>query len=245
MDGSTGHGEGSDLSALLLLADGRFPSGAHAHSGTFEAIATLEGVDDVASMEEFLTGRLHTVGLVAASFAAAACVTVHGLAPDATRAGTTTATPLEELDVEFDARTPSPALREASRRLGRQVLRAGRAIWPASGLDACVAPRARLHQPVALGTVAGAAGLGPDSVALAAAHDAVIGPATAAVRLLGLDPFSVHATLARLSPTISIVAAQGARHAHTPRSELPASSAPLLDIAAEFHSTWEVRLFAS
>jgi urease accessory protein len=102
-----------------------------------------------------------------------------------------------------------------------------------------------LHQPVALGAVAGAAGLEPIGAAAAAMHDAVAGPATAAVRLLGLDPFSVHAVLARLGPDLDALIAEGASYAHAPPADLPAWGTPLLDVLAERHATWEVRLFAS
>ena len=53
------------------------------------------------------------------------------------------------------------------------------------------------HQPVALGVLAAAAGLGPAEAAVAAAHGTVSGSAGAAVRLLGLDPYAVHGLLAR------------------------------------------------
>ncbi|WP_281156223.1 urease accessory UreF family protein [Streptomyces sp. HYC2] len=228
--------------ALLLLADGRFPSGGHAHSGGLEAAAALDGVDDLPALEEFLRGRLATTGVVTAAFTAAACAVFGGTG----RRATEVVEALETLDREFAARTPSPALRTASRRLGRQLLRAGRAIWPHPRLDELsAAPRHGLHQPVALGAVAAAAGLGPDAAALAAAHDAVLTPATAAVRLLGLDPFAVHATVARLGPRIAAVAAEAARHAHTAPDALPSRAGPLLDIRAEHHAAWEVRLFAS
>lgn len=246
MSRSANEMRGPRLAALLLLADGRFPSGGHAHSGGFEAIAALEGVTDVASMEEFLTGRLHTVGVVAATFAAAACAACQPHSTPSDRpSGARARVQLDELDGELDARTPSPALRRASRRLGRQLVRAGRTIWPEPNLDALASEGPGPHHPVAVGAVAAAAGLDPDAAALAAAHDAAVGPASAAVRLLGLDPFAVHAVLARLSGDIEAVAAQGARHADTLPAELPAFTSPLLDIAAEHHSAWEVRLFAS
>ncbi|MFJ5894474.1 urease accessory protein UreF [Streptomyces sp. NPDC093064] len=233
------------LPALLLLADGRFPSGGHAHSGGLEAAAALDGVDDLAALEEFLRGRLATTGVVTAAFTAAACASFGGTGRRATEVVEVLEV-LEVLDREFAARTPSPALRTASRRLGRQLLRAGRTIWPHPRLDELsAAPRHGLHQPVALGAVAAAAGLGPDAAALAAAHDAVLTPATAAVRLLGLDPFAVHATVARLGPRIAAVAAEAARHAHTAPEALPSRAGPLLDIRAEHHAAWEVRLFAS
>ncbi|MFF3493783.1 urease accessory protein UreF [Streptomyces sp. NPDC002795] len=222
------------LSALLLLTDGRFPAGSHAHSGGLEAAVVLEGVRDIAGLEAFLRGRLATVGTVAAAFTAAACAAGAGMEA------------LRTLDDELEARTPSPALRLASRRLGRQLLRSGRKVWPHSTLEelAAALPKGP-HQPVALGAVASVAGLEPAAAARAAAHDAVVGPATAAVRLLGLDPFLVYALLARLGGQLDEVAADAAAQTHVPPGELPAWGAPLLDVSTERHATWEVRLFAS
>lgn len=226
----------SARSALLLLADGRLPAGGHAHSGGLEAAAALEGVRDLSSLEPFLRGRAATAGMVAATFAAASCAAIeHGGVSG-----------LVELDTELDARIPSPALRDVSRRLGRNLLRAGRAIWPQPGLDDLAAAVDRSpHQPVALGAVAAAAGLAPTDAASATMHDAVASPATAAVRLLGLDPLAVHAILGRLGPELDALAAHAAEVRHRPVPELPAFSSPLLDLLAEAHATWEVRLFAS
>lgn len=225
-------------SALLLLADGRLPAGGHAHSGGVEAAAALEGVRDVPELAAFLRGRLSTAGAVAAAFAAASCT--------AARSAVGPAAALMTLDAELEARIPSPALRGVSRGLGRQLLRAARSIWPDPGLDnlAGALPHGA-HHPVALGAVAAAADLGPADAALAAAHEAVAGPAAAAVRLLGLDPFAVQAALAALGPRVDAVAAEGTRHAGASGADLPAWSAPMLDVLAERHATWEVRLFAS
>lgn len=237
-----GAGDDPALSTLLLLADGRFPSGAHAHSAGLEAAVELEGIDGVDALEQFLLGRLATGGLVASAFAAAACAVFGG----GTHAEPAALQRLTELDRELTARIPSPALRRASVRLGRQLLRAGRAIWPHPDLDVLAAlPGPGLHQPVALGAVAAAAALGPQAAALAAAHDAVLSPATAAVRLLGLDPFAVHAVLARLGPRIAATAAGAAQWAGAAPADLPSLASPLQDIAVETHATWEVRLFAS
>ncbi|MER5437793.1 urease accessory UreF family protein [Streptomyces sp. NPDC002790] len=229
------------LGALLLLTDGRFPAGAHAHSGGLEAIVALEGVQDPAALELFLKGRAATVGRIAAAFAAAGCAaaaqdTLDGPAGDR----------LSALDAEFDARTPSSALRAASRTLGRQLLRSGRRVWPHPVLEAlaAIAPRGT-HQPIALGAVAAAAQLGPRAAAWSAAHDAVLGPATAAIRLLGLDPFSVYEVLARLGPLLETVATEGTTYRDALPEDLPAHGSPLLDLSAERHATWEVRLFAS
>ena len=213
------------LATLLVLADGRLPAGGHAHSGGFEAAVSAGRVRDLAGLEGFLRGRLHTSGVVAAAFTAAAC------------AGGTTR--IAELDDGMDARTPSPALRRASRAQGRALLRAGRAMWPVP--EAGREP----HHPVALGVVAAAAGLDPLAAATAAAHGTVTGAASAAVRLLGLDPYTVHGLIAALAPECDRVAAASAATANDPVDELPADGAPLLDIGAEHHASWEVRLFAS
>lgn len=212
------------LATLLVLADGRLPSGGHAHSGGLEAAVSAGRIRDVSDVDGFLRGRLWTTGLVAAAFSAAAC-----------------ARPSRwpELDEGLDARTPSPALRKASRAQGRALLRAGRAMWtlPPIGREP--------HQPVALGVLAAAAGLGPTEAAVAAAHGTVTGPASAAVRLLGLDPYAVHALIARLAPDCDRIATGAAKRIDDPADALPAAGAPLLDIGAELHATWEVRLFAS
>jgi urease accessory protein len=219
--------------ALLLLADGRFPAGGHAHSGGAEAAVRAGRVTSPATLAAFCRGRLHTAGLVAASLAAAACA---GHDP-------------EELDAAADARTPSPALRATARRLGRQLLRAARAAWPGPELDALAALRPGPHQPVALGLAARAAGLGPHDAAQAAAYESVSSPATAAVRLLSLDPFDATRVLAGLAAELDAVAERAAEYAAAAACHgtgaLPAASAPLLDISAEQHATWPVRLFAS
>ncbi|WP_067170376.1 urease accessory protein UreF [Microtetraspora niveoalba] len=220
--------------ALLVLADGRFPAGGHAHSGGAEEAVTAGRVRDVAGLEEFCRGRLHTSGLVAAGLAAAAAAGYEPLL----------------LEEAADARTASPALRHTSRRLGRQLLRAARSAWPCAELEALAAARPRgAHQPVVLGLAARCAGLMPLDAAYAAAYESIGGPVTATVRLLRLDPFDATAVLARLAADLDHVAAAAAEaaqriHADGPAA-LPAGSAPLLDIAAEQHATRAARLFAS
>ncbi|AVZ71734.1 urease accessory protein UreF [Streptomyces lunaelactis] len=220
--------------ALLVLADGRFPAGGHAHSGGAEPAVKAGRIRDAHSLADFCRGRLHTAGLTSAALAAAATL---GLDP-------------LELDEAADARTPSPALRTTARKLGRQMMRAARATWPSQELDALAAARPRgAHQPIVLGLAARSAGLGPEDAAHCVLYEAVSGPATAAVRLLSLDPFQATAVLARLAPELDAVAAQAARAAADAAVEgldaLPAACAPLLDITAQAHAAWPVRLFAS
>ncbi|MFH8803286.1 urease accessory protein UreF [Streptomyces sp. NPDC017936] len=220
--------------ALLVLADGRFPAGGHAHSGGAEEAVKAGRITGAASLEDFCRGRLHTAGLVAGALAAAAAA---GAAP-------------AELDAAADARTPSPALRAAARKLGRQLTRAARATWPSGELDA-VARRfpKGAHQPVVLGLAARAAGLGPRDAAYCAAHESVSGPGTAVVRLLGLDPFEATAVLARLAPEVDRVVDRAVSAGVAVLADgvdaLPAASAPLLEVGAEVHAGWPVRLFAS
>jgi urease accessory protein len=240
----------TDPVALLLLADSRLPAGTHAHSGGLEAAVGAGRVHDDTTLHDFLLGRLTTAGLVAAAFAAATLVRAAGItAPDDGPGRPTSpqaSGDFAELDTELDARTPSPAQRRASRRLGRQLLRATRAGWDHPALAAALAVHPDgPHQPIAFGAAAAAAGLTPEDTAAAAALAAVTGPAGAATRLLGLDPDAVTGVLAALAPQVRRAAAQAVDRAAGAVEDLPASSAPLLDISAEHHATWEVRLFAS
>ncbi|MCD9878761.1 urease accessory protein UreF [Streptomyces guryensis] len=220
--------------ALLVLADGRFPAGGHAHSGGAEAAVKAGRITGAASLEAFCRGRLHTAGLVSASLAAAA---VLGVDPAA-------------LDAAADARTPSPALRIAGRKLGRQLMRAARATWPLGELEALAREFPKgAHQPVVLGLAARAAGLEAVDAAYCAAYESVSGPASATVRLLSLDPFDATGVLARVAPEVDRVADRAVEAARRVVDggvdALPAASAPLLEISAEVHAAWAVRLFAS
>ncbi|MEV4834940.1 urease accessory UreF family protein [Nonomuraea sp. NPDC049486] len=109
----------------------------------------------------------------------------------------------ELLDAEADARTASPAQREAARLQGRLLLRVARRLWPSPVLDELAQEVPSPHHPIALGAAAHAAGATPGDAALAAAYHAITGPATAAVRLLGLDPVAVHGILADLTPDLT------------------------------------------
>jgi urease accessory protein len=218
----------ASLAGLLLLADGRLPSGGHVHSGAAEAAIADGQISDVASLTTFLRLRLSTVGRVAAGLAAAACT---GVDP-------------RHLDALADARTPVPALRRASRAQGRSLLRVASTAWPSpvyAGLGA------RPHHAVALGVVANVAGCSSEEAAALAATSTITGPAWAALRLLGFDPGAVQTALASLTAAVDEVARTAM--AESDRGELPADSAPLLDLLAARHASrldrGEVTLFAS
>jgi urease accessory protein len=222
-------------SQLLLLLDSRSPAGAHGHSGGMEAAVNAGFVDTADDVARFCRGRLHTAGRVTAAFASTAqrLWRADGSAAD-----------WLELDTELSARTPSPALRTASRALGAGLRRLLRASYPGHDLSAWrLIEQPAPHHPLVLGAACALAGADDVVAARAAALGVCSGPASAAVRLLGLDPYAVHSVLAALGPEIDAIADECA--VPRPLAELPAHSALTLDLLADVHSTEEVRLFAS
>ncbi|MCV7420095.1 urease accessory protein UreF [Mycobacterium yunnanensis] len=210
----------SNLSTLLVLADSRLPTGGHVHSGSVEEAVTSGLVRDVVTLRAFLRRRIRTSGLVTASIAAA----VH--------AGTLS---LAAADLETDARTPSSAARTASRAQGRGLVRLARKVWPGGEWDA-VGPKP--HLGVAAGAVGMASGLMPEQTAASVVYTTMTGSATAAQRLLALDPGDVAALTFELAALCDLTAAEAAK-------ELADLSDPLLDVLAERHAERDRPLFAS
>lgn len=208
--------------ALLLLADGRLPAGGYAHSGGLEHAVSTGSVADLHDLESFLRGRLQSCGMLVAGLAAAAWS-----AFDATALGV--------LDVECDACTPSPAQRAASRSQGRALLRLASRVWP--GRRWSELPTAP-HHCVALGALVRVVHGSQQDAALLAALGAITGPASAAVRLMSLDPVEVQVLLAELTPLVEELAAEAVLGPRRPGSVL-------LDLLAEAHAGAELRLFAS
>lgn len=208
------------LATLLTLADSRLPAGAHVHSGGLEEAVTSGLVSNIATLAAFLQRRIRTHGLVTASIAAA----VHrgDLSPEAA-------------DQETDARTPAQPARQASRSQGRGLLRLARRVWP----DACWTDMGeRPHLAVAAGRVGAVAGITPEQGALAVVYTTMTSSATAAQRLLALDP----ADVAALTFQLADLCERSAAEAITGLAEL---SDPLLDVLAQRHSERERPLFVS
>lgn len=211
------------LAALLALSDSRLPTGGHVHSGGIEEAVTSSLVTDIPTLRAYLRRRIRTHGLVTASVAAA----VHDGALSA-EAGT-------GADREIDARTPAPAAREASRAQGRGLVRLARRIWPAIAWDV-LGPTP--HLAVAVGVVGGATGLTSQHTAMCTVYTTMTGSATAAQRLLALDPGDVAALTFELGPLCEETAVEAAK-------ALADLSDPLLDVLAQRHTDRERPLFAS
>nr|WP_245560171.1 urease accessory UreF family protein [Actinopolyspora halophila] len=226
--------------SVLALADARLPGGGHAHSGGLEEAVHRGVVADAEQLREFLRGRLHGAGSQAAAFAAAAAhAGERGAGADY----------WWRWDVEFDARTPSPAQRAASRAQGRGTARAGRAAWPCAALEGLLSITGSPHHPAVVGALIGARSLGtPKDAAAVVAYLAVSGPASAAVRLLGLDPFAANAAVAAFERDTERIARRAASTSGSRPEDLPSTGAPALDLFAQAHQRHheeEVRLFAS
>lgn len=209
-----------NLTTLLVLADSRLPTGGHVHSGSVEEAITSGLVCDVATLRAFLRRRIRTSGLVTASVAAA----VH--------AGTLN---LAEADHETDARTPAPAARAASRAQGRGLVRLARKVWPQQDWEAV---GAKPHLAVAAGAVGSASGLLPEQTASSVVYTTMTGSATAAQRLLAMDPGDVAALTFELAALCDQTAAEAAK-------ELADLSDPLLDVLAQRHVERDRPLFVS
>jgi urease accessory protein len=101
------------------------------------------------------------------------------------------------------------------------------------------------HHAIVLGAAAAVAGCDPRDAARIAAYQSVAGPASAAVRLLALDPMRATGVLARLAGEVEQIAGQAAECSDGAPGDLPCASAPALDLLAETHNRAEGRLFES
>jgi urease accessory protein len=202
---------------MLLLADSRFPAGGYAHSlGLEEAVNNGLRADEVPA---FAAARQRLVAEGDARVAVAA------------RRGE------DGVEAEWDARCPSPVLREVSHRLGSQLLRSAAVIWPE------LAPR-RTPRPVALGEVARVTDLDDEATALLSLYDDAATVTSSALKLLPLDPAVTTRWLAELTPAMAL-AARAIADDHRPLAEQPAPAAVALELAAPVHQQREERLFAS
>ena len=216
------------VTVAMLLADARLPSGGHAHSAGMEP-AILGGLP-VAEVPAFLIGRARTTSLVEAGSAVVArryALDGRALAPVA-RA--------------WAARTPSPAMRDASRVLGRGYLRLAARTWPASPtLRALSGAADTPPRALVLGAIAAAAGMNAEDLVRLTVYDEAHSAAAALLKLEPRDPadgirwvLDACASVEHLVPLLAEL---------TTPDAIPASGAPQAEGWAEAHALLNQRLF--
>jgi len=212
---------------LMLLADARLPTSGHTQS---------------AGLEPALLGGLHPSDLVAYCATRLATVTRTDAATAVvTRARTLAGLDTDDIEKAWAARTPSPAIRDSARTLGRGYRRVALRLWSGSAhlveLQGVTAPaRARV-----LGLVAAEVGLSAEALARLVAYDDLQSVLAASLKLLPGDPVDATARLLSLAPEVEAMVDEVIDVAGP--DDIPAWSAPLLEAWAEAHAGAERRLF--
>ncbi|MEI7056587.1 urease accessory UreF family protein [Nocardioides sp. CCNWLW239] len=214
---------------MMLLADARLPVAGHTQSGQLEA-AVRSGLT-AEQVTAFMRSRLASVVRVEAGTAS---VALHRL-----RAGL----PLEPVLDAWAARTPAAPMRDTSRTLGRALLRLVKRVFPDSPHVHAVAALQRPCRPLVLAAAAATGGLAPASLARLVAYDDLQTVASAALKLLPLDPLDATTWVHDLLPEAERLATEVAPL--TDPDQIPAPSAPQLDLWALAHADTTRRLFSA
>src|SRR6478735_10162691 len=232
---------------VMLLADARLPTGAHAQSAGLEA--ALRAGMPPADVPSYIRARLLTVTAVEAG---AAVVARHRTLDAAARTGgddqaaadlavADLASALSEVDAAWVARTVSPALRETSVLLGRGYLRLISRLWPGSAGATAVAAIRRPGRAVAVGVAAALAGLTAEQLVRLVAYDDVQTVAAATLKIEPLDPVVATGWVVAAADEIERMVGNLAQL--TALDEIPAFGAPQIEQWAEIHSVTSQRLF--
>jgi len=242
---------------LLLFLDSRSPAGAHSHSQGVEVAVGQGLIVDLPTLTDYCRGRLRTAGAVSAAFAATSAQAFLDGAD---------AVQWLAIDTELEARTPSAATRVASRALGkglRRLLKATASTEEWGEVERAWPLLAAPHQPLVLGAGCAMLGGSPDLAARAAALSVCSAASSAAIRLLGLDPYAAHRMVADLEADITTLCREVTSLLSLYRAEyggiaktsvwleseylarLCSNSAPAVEILADVHAREEMRLFAS
>jgi urease accessory protein len=222
--------------SLLQFSDGLFPAGAYAHSFGLEACVQAEEISDANGVERFL--RAYLEGCAAPTDAVAAicsrrAATTHNL--DSCLA----------LDETLDAMKTASELRDASRQMGRQTLRAATHLPGLSLLEefakSVASEKTPSHHAVIFGMIGGVLdwnALDITSAFLYSTSAALVG---AALRLLPLGQLAGQRVLWNVQPLIATLAADTQ---HKTEADMW-SFAPALEIASMRHALLDARLFRS
>lgn len=213
----------------LLLADARLPAGGHTQSGSLEpGLAAGLGAEGIPA---YIQVRLSTVARVEVG---TAVVALHCLRNDE---------PLDAVVEAWAARTTSPAMRETSRSQGRALQRLSSRLWPRSAMVAEVAQRPGTPRPVVLAAAAAATGMSPRSLGQVIGYDDVQTVASAALKLVPLDPATVSGWVLDALPAVGRLARDLA--GLTRPAEIPGSAAPQIEAWAQAHAESTRRLFSA
>jgi len=222
--------------SLLHFSDGLFPAGAYAHSFGLETLVQEGCVRDAASVEQFLREFL----------SGSSAPTDAVIVLCAQRAANEKNLPAcFALDARLAAMKSAAELCEASRQMGRQMLRIARELLPqslAADFFAAIESGATAgHHAVAFGVVGGSLDWPPKETAAAflyAASSVLVG---AALRLMPLGQLAGQRVLWNLQPLLDSLAESA-----LDKSESDVwSFAPALEIAAMRHAQLDARLFRS
>jgi urease accessory protein len=213
----------------MMLADGRLPTGGHTQSAGLEpAVRAGLGAEGNQDIVAYARDRLRTVTRVDAAVATVARAVA--LANNQ---------PLSTVEAAWAARTPSQALRAASRRQGRAYLRLAARVWPAV-LDQLTAD-SETPRPMVVGVIGAATGLSAEQVARLVGYDDAQTVVSASLKLLPVDPAEAATWLAALHAPIEELTSAVADL--TSPDQIPAYGAPLVDVFAQAHTTERMRLF--
>ncbi|WP_344143881.1 urease accessory protein UreF [Kribbella yunnanensis] len=245
----------------LMLADGRLPTGGHTQSAGLEpAVRAGLGADgkQLADVGEYARDRLRTVTRIEAAVAVLARHHVPRTleaGPDleaitngptevaqavaGEEAAVVMARRFAQLESAWAARTPSRALRTASRRQGRAYLRLAERVWPET---LRYLPRdGEIARPIVIGVIGAVTGLSAEQVARLVAYDDAQTVVAASLKLLPVDPAGAVTWLAALHDDIERLVNDVAPL--TDIEKIPAGGAPLIDQFAEQHAIERMRLF--
>lgn len=214
---------------LMLLADARLPVAGHTQSAGLEP--AVQGGLRVGEVPLYISARLSTAVRVEAG---TAVVALHHL---------TCGLPLEPVVSAWAARTPSPALRRTSRTQARALNRLAGRLWPDAEPVARAVAMPGVPRPVALAATAAAVGLDPPSLARLIGYDDVQTVASAALKLLPLDPAVATGWVHDALPAVAAAAESVARL--TCPAEIPATAGPQTESWAEAHAHSTRRLFSA
>lgn len=223
----------SPHAALLLLGDGRLPTGGHTQSGGLEP--AIDAGLDVRAVPRLLATRLRTSIAVDAATAA---LTARLAAGEQGSIGSDDL--LEGVHAGWQARVPSEAVRAASAEAGRGYLR----LLAHLGGHVPPGPRddhRRMPRPMAVGLLAAHLGIAPTGVARLVCHDEVQAVCAAALKLDPVDPAITVVWALEAGPAIEQVVARAA--AVTTPDELPAGTAPAAEHWQHTHARSHRRLF--